>query len=57
VLYTLISVKHFLQGEEALPWWEYTSEGKKLLASFNEGERTELRASAVQIDIGLKLNF
>lgn len=40
VLYTLISVKHFLQGEEALPWWKYTSEGKKLLASSSEDERT-----------------
>ena len=31
VLYTLISVKHYLQGAEARPWWHYTAEGKKLL--------------------------
>lgn len=31
VLYTLISVQHYLQGAEAQPWWHYTMEGKKLL--------------------------
>lgn len=34
VLYTLISVKHYLQGAEARPWWHYTAEGKKLLGNF-----------------------
>jgi Pathogenicity locus len=33
VLYTLISVKHYLQGAEARPWWHYTAEGKKLLVN------------------------
>ena len=33
VLYTLISVKHFLESGEALPWWKFTEQGKKLLAS------------------------
>lgn len=33
VLYTLISVKHYLQGAEARPWWHYTTEGKQLLGN------------------------
>lgn len=33
VLYTLIAVRHFLQGAEAQPWWYYTAEGKKLLGN------------------------
>jgi DNA transformation protein len=33
VLYTLISVKHYLQGAEARPWWHYTAEGKQLLGN------------------------
>jgi DNA transformation protein len=33
VLYTLIAVRHFLQGAEAQPWWHYTAEGKKLLGN------------------------
>jgi Pathogenicity locus len=31
VLYTLISVQHYLQGAEARPWWHYTAEGKQML--------------------------
>lgn len=33
VLYTLMSVQHFLESGEALPWWTFTGEGKKLLVS------------------------
>lgn len=33
VLYTLLSVKHFLDCGEALPWWNFTAEGKILLKS------------------------
>lgn len=33
VLYTLMSVQHFFKSGEALPWWTFTGEGKKLLAS------------------------
>ena len=35
VLYTLMSVQHFLESGEALPWWTFTGEGKKLLASIS----------------------
>ncbi len=35
ILYTLISVKHFLVSGEALPWWKFTAEGKNLLKSSN----------------------
>lgn len=31
VLYTLLSARHFLDKGEALPWWTFTAEGKKLL--------------------------
>jgi DNA transformation protein len=37
VLYTLMSVKHFLECGEALPWWKFTAEGKNLLKSSKEG--------------------
>ena len=35
VLYMLMSVQHFLESGEALPWWTFTGEGKKLLASIS----------------------
>lgn len=31
VLYTLIAAKHFLESGEALSWWKFTEQGKKLL--------------------------
>jgi len=31
VLYTLIAAKHFLKCGEALPWWNFTAEGRNLL--------------------------
>ncbi len=37
VLYTLLSVKHFLDCGEALPWWKFTAEGKILLKSSEKG--------------------
>jgi len=33
VLYVLLAVKHFLEKGEALPWWLFTGQGKKLLSS------------------------
>ena len=33
VLDALISVKRFLNGEPAKPWWRYTGERRKLLAN------------------------
>jgi len=35
VLYTLMSVRHFLENGETLPWWTFTDEGKKLLATIS----------------------
>ncbi len=35
VLYTLMAVRHFLDSGEVLPWWTFTGEGKKLLASIS----------------------
>ena len=33
VLYTLMAAKHFLESGEALPWWKFTEQGKKLLSA------------------------
>jgi DNA transformation protein len=32
VLYTFMAVHHFLHGGQALPWWDFTEAGKRLLA-------------------------
>ena len=39
VLYTLISARHFLDCGEALPWWRFTAEGKRLLKSGQNGSQ------------------
>ena len=39
VLDALISVKRFLNGEPAKPWWRYTGERRKLLANHVKEER------------------
>lgn len=40
VLYTLMSVQHFLDSDEVLPWWNFTARGKELLQSTKkEGPR------------------
>jgi uncharacterized protein YeaO (DUF488 family) len=31
VLYTLISALHFLESGDALPWWKFSEQGRKLL--------------------------
>ncbi len=31
VLHTLLAVEHFMKTSESLPWWRFTSEGKRLL--------------------------
>lgn len=33
VLYTLLSVVHFLGSSERIPWWKFTAEGKSILGS------------------------
>jgi len=35
VLYTLLSVAHFFDTSEALPWWKFTNVGKALLDKQN----------------------
>ncbi len=32
VLHTLLAVEHFMKTAEACPWWEFTDEGRRLLA-------------------------
>ncbi|MFM6992238.1 MAG: helix-hairpin-helix domain-containing protein [Rhodoferax sp.] len=32
VYYTLLSVKHFMDSGESLPWWKFTTKGKADLA-------------------------
>lgn len=46
VLYTLLSVQHFLNSEEVLPWWKFTQRGKELLQSTKETGPSAGRASA-----------
>ena len=29
VYYTLLSVEHFLESGESLPWWKFTDQGRK----------------------------
>jgi len=31
VLYVLMSARHFLDSGVALPWWQFTAQGRKLL--------------------------
>lgn len=33
VLYTLMAAQHYLESGDALPWWKFTEQGKKLLAA------------------------
>ena len=39
VLYTVMSLKYFLDKGQALPWWKFTAEGKKLLATKKKRSR------------------
>ncbi len=32
VLYTLMAAQHYLQSGEAIPWWKFTAQGKKMLS-------------------------
>jgi len=33
MLYTLMAARHFLESGVSLPWWQFTEQGKKLLAA------------------------
>jgi DNA transformation protein len=46
VLYTLLSVQHFLKHEEVLPWWKFTERGKALLQSTKKTGPSAGRSSA-----------
>jgi hypothetical protein len=37
VFYTLLSVKHFFDSSESLPWWHFTTEGKTELGKQSRG--------------------
>jgi DNA transformation protein len=37
VLYTLIAAQYYLHSGEAIPWWKFTEQGKKLLAAHSKG--------------------
>jgi DNA transformation protein len=39
VLYVLMSVRHFLDKGVALPWWQFTEQGKKLLEAEKRSEK------------------
>jgi hypothetical protein len=36
VLYTLMAAQHFLQSGEAISWWKFTEQGKKILSEVAE---------------------
>lgn len=38
VYYTLLSVEHFMQTGESLPWWKFTAKGKTDLASIKRSK-------------------
>jgi len=38
VYYTLLSVKHFMETGESLPWWQFTAKGKADLALQSRSE-------------------
>jgi DNA transformation protein len=38
VYYTLLSVKHFMETGESLPWWKFTAKGKVDLALNRSGK-------------------
>jgi DNA transformation protein len=33
VLYVLMAAQHYLERGDAVPWWKFTEQGKKLLAT------------------------
>ena len=33
VLYTLLAARHYLDSGESMPWWQFTAQGKKMLAA------------------------
>jgi len=35
VLYTLISARHFLDTGDALPWWKFTEQGRKIIGKMS----------------------
>jgi DNA transformation protein len=38
VLYVLMAAQHYLERGDALPWWKFTEQGKKLLAANRRGK-------------------
>lgn len=39
VLYTLLAARHYLDSGESVPWWKFTAQGKKMLATHPKHER------------------
>lgn len=39
VLYTLMAARHYLESGESIPWWEFTGQGKELLAAHPKNNR------------------
>ena len=44
VLYTLMAAQHYLQSGEAVSWWKFTEQGKKMLAEAAIGKSKRLRS-------------
>jgi hypothetical protein len=43
VLYTLMAAKQYLKSGEAISWWKFTEQGKKILAEVAVGKLKPLR--------------
>ncbi|HUV98947.1 MAG TPA: helix-hairpin-helix domain-containing protein [Gallionella sp.] len=44
VLYTLMAAQHYLHSGEAVSWWKFTEQGKKMLAEAATGKSKRLRS-------------
>ncbi|HUW75843.1 MAG TPA: helix-hairpin-helix domain-containing protein [Gallionella sp.] len=44
VLYTLMAAQHYLQNGEAVSWWKFTEQGKRMLAEAASGKAKQLRS-------------
>jgi hypothetical protein len=44
VLYTLMAAQHYLQSGEAISWWKFAEQGKRMLAETAIGKSKRLRS-------------
>ncbi|HLP98636.1 MAG TPA: helix-hairpin-helix domain-containing protein [Sideroxyarcus sp.] len=47
VLYTLLAARHYLESGESIPWWQFTAQGRQLLAA--QENRHHVQQSHLQL--------